>query len=295
MYDKKSEKSRVGGIGMSASQEQIKCGPYTLDTSKKTIVMGILNATPDSFSDGGKFNQVEMAVEHAKEMVANGADIIDIGGESTRPGFAAASLEEELERVIPVIKAISAQVRVPISIDTYKAEVAKQAIEAGAHIINDVWGAKADENMGRVAADYGVPIVLMHNRHDRNYKVFMRDVINDLYDSIAIVKAAGVKDENIILDPGIGFARDYQENMLTMQNLDTFVRLGYPVLLGTSRKSMIGQALDLPVHERMEGTGATICYGIQKGCHMIRVHDVKEMSRMAKMMDALIGKGETLG
>ena len=204
-------------------------------------------------------------------------------------------MEEELGRVIPIIRAIAEHVEVPISIDTYKAEVAKQAIEAGAHIINDVWGAKADENMGRVAADYDVPIVLMHNRHNRDYKVFMRDVINDLYESIAIVKNAGVKDERIIVDPGIGFARDYQENLLTMQNLDTFVKLGYPVLLGTSRKTMIGQALDLPVHERMEGTGATICYGIQKGCHIIRVHDVKEMSRMAKMMDALMGKGETIG
>ncbi|MEH7086362.1 dihydropteroate synthase [Neobacillus drentensis] len=280
---------------MKTSQELIQCGPYTLDSSKKTIIMGILNATPDSFSDGGKFNKVEMAVQRAKEMVANGADIIDIGGESTRPGFAAVPAEEELERVIPVIKAISEQVQVPISIDTYKAEVAKQAIEAGAHIINDVWGAKADEKMGQVAAEYGVPIVLMHNRQDRNYKVFMRDVINDLYESIAIVKKAGVKDEQIILDPGIGFARDYKENLLTMQNLDTFVSLGYPVLLGTSRKSMIGQALDLPIHERMEGTGATICFGIQKGCHIVRVHDVKEMSRMAKMMDALMGKGETIG
>lgn len=280
---------------MRTSQEQIQCGPYTLDSSKKTIIMGILNATPDSFSDGGKFNNVEIAVERAKEMVANGADIIDIGGESTRPGFAAVPEEEELKRVIPVIKAISEQVQVPISIDTYKAVVAKQAIEAGAHLINDVWGAKADEKMGQVAAAYGVPIVLMHNRHDRDYKVFMRDVINDLYESIAIVKKAGVKDEQIILDPGIGFARNYQENLLTMQNLDTFVKLGYPVLLGTSRKSMIGQALDLPVHERLEGTGATICYGIQKGCQIIRVHDVKEMSRMAKMMDVLMGKGEAIG
>jgi len=295
MYYKGSKKGWIGGKGMKTSQELIQCGPYTLDSSKKTIIMGILNATPDSFSDGGKFNQVEIAVTRAKEMVENGADIIDIGGESTRPGFAAVTAEEELERVIPIIRAISEQVQVPISIDTYKAEVAKQAIEAGAHIINDVWGAKADEKMGQVAADYGVPIVLMHNRQDRNYKVFMRDVINDLYESIAIVKKAGVKDEQIILDPGIGFARDYNENLLTMQNLDTFVNLGYPVLLGTSRKSMIGQALDLPVHERMEGTGATICFGIQKGCHIVRVHDVKEMSRMAKMMDALMRKGETIG
>ncbi|MDN3019966.1 dihydropteroate synthase [Paenibacillus sp. BSR1-1] len=280
---------------MSTAQEQIHCGPYTLDFRKKTIVMGILNATPDSFSDGGKFNQIEHAVRHAKEMAANGADIIDIGGESTRPGFAAVSAEEELERVIPVIKAISENVQIPISIDTYKAEVAKQAIEAGAHIINDIWGAKADDQMAEVAAQYDVPIVLMHNRHERNYSSFIRDVLNDLYESIAIVKKAGVKDEKIILDPGIGFARNYQENLLTMQNLDKFVMLGYPVLLGTSRKTMIGQALNLPVDQRMEGTGATICYGIQKGCQIIRIHDVKEMSRMAKMMDALMGKGEVIG
>jgi len=257
--------------------------------------MGILNATPDSFSDGGKFNQIERAIEHAIEMVANGADIIDIGGESTRPGFAAVSLEEELERVIPVIKAISEHVQIPISIDTYKAEVAKQAIEAGAHIINDVWGAKADKQMGKIAAEYNVPIILMHNRHDRNYQVFFRDVMNDLYESIAIVKKAGVRDENIILDPGIGFAKDYEENLLMMQSLDKLVMLGYPVLLGTSRKTMIGQALNLPVNERMEGTGATVCYGIQKGCQIIRIHDVKEMSRMAKMMDAMMGKGVVIG
>jgi len=280
---------------MKTVQEEIQCGPYTLDFTKKTIVMGILNATPDSFSDGGKYNRIENAIEHAKEMVTNGADIIDIGGESTRPGFAAVSLEEELDRVIPVIKAISGHVQIPISIDTYKAEVAKQAIEAGAHIINDIWGAKADEHMGKVASDYNVPIILMHNRHERNYQLFHRDVINDLYESIAIVKKAGVKDENIILDPGIGFAKDFQENLLMMQNLDKLVMLGYPVLLGTSRKTMIGQALNLPVDERMEGTGATVCYGIQKGCQIIRIHDVKEMSRMAKMMDAMMGKGVVIG
>ncbi|WHY86420.1 dihydropteroate synthase [Neobacillus novalis] len=280
---------------MKSAQEQIQCGPYTLDFTKKTIVMGILNATPDSFSDGGEYNQIETAVMRAKEMAANGADIIDIGGESTRPGFAAVSSDEELERVIPIIKAIARHVQIPISIDTYKAEVAKQAIEAGAHIINDIWGAKADEKMGSVAAEYNVPIILMHNRQNRNYRVFIRDVINDLYESIAIVKKAGVIDENIILDPGIGFAKDHQENLLMMQNLDKLVMLGYPVLLGTSRKSMVGQALNLPVEERMEGTGATVCYGIQKGCQIIRIHDVKEMSRMAKMMDAMMGKGEIIG
>jgi dihydropteroate synthase len=273
----------------------IKCGPYDLDFNKKTYIMGILNATPDSFSDGGKYNNIEQAVERAKIMVENGADIIDIGGESTRPGYTVISEDEEIDRVVPVIEAISKHVSVPISIDTYKAKVAERAIEAGAHIINDIWGAKADDKMASVAAKYNVPIVLMHNRQERNYSFFIRDVVNDLYESINIVKQAGVRDDQIILDPGIGFAKDLNENILMMQNLDTLTALGYPVLLGTSKKSMIGQALNLPVEERMEGTGATVCYGIQKGCQIIRIHDVKEMSRMAKMMDILIGKGVSHG
>lgn len=293
MYDKRNNCRQWRKSSVKESRNQtIQCGPYTLDYGKKTIVMGILNVTPDSFSDGGKFNMMDKAVEHAKEMVENGADIIDIGGESTRPGFVALSLEEELERVIPVIKAITENVDVPISVDTYKAEVARQALEAGAHIINDIWGAKADDEMARVAVEYDAPIILMHNRHDRNYQHFVRDVINDLFESIMLVKKAGVKDRQIILDPGIGFAKDYHENMTMMQNLEKLTAIGYPVLLGTSRKSIIGHALNLPVSERMEGTGSTICYGIQKGCQMIRIHDVKEMSRMAKMMDALMGKGE---
>ncbi|MFS0774424.1 dihydropteroate synthase [Neobacillus sp. 3P2-tot-E-2] len=273
----------------------IKCGPYQLDFGKKTYIMGILNATPDSFSDGGKYNNMEHAIKHAQEMVENGADIIDIGGESTRPGYTVISEDEEIERVVPVIEAISKHVSVPISIDTYKAKVAQRAIEAGAHIINDIWGAKADDKMAAVAAEYNVPIILMHNRHDRNYSFFIRDVLNDLYESINIVKQAGVRDDQIILDPGIGFAKDLTENILMMQNLDTLTALGYPVLLGTSKKSMIGQALNLPVEERMEGTGATVCFGIQKGCQIIRIHDVKEMSRMAKMMDILMEKGVSYG
>jgi len=253
--------------------------------------MGILNITPDSFSDGGKYNHLDQAVERALQMVQDGADIIDIGGESTRPGFFKVSAEEEIKRVVPIIKAVSEAVNVPISIDTYKSEVAKQAINAGAHIINDIWGAKADKNMPQVAADLQVPIVLMHNRSNQDYSVFYRDVVNDLYESISLVKRAGVKDENIILDPGIGFAKDLTYNLEMMRDLDKLVSLGYPVLLGTSRKSMIGGVLDLPVDERMEGTGATVCYGIQKGCHIMRIHDVKEMARMAKMMDALVSKG----
>ncbi|PGE94079.1 dihydropteroate synthase [Bacillus pseudomycoides] len=269
----------------------LRCGEYTLDLNTKTLIMGILNVTPDSFSDGGNYDEMNAAVSHAREMVSNGADIIDIGGESTRPGFAKVSVEEELGRVIPMIQAVSKEVKVPISIDTYKAEVAKQAIEAGAHIINDIWGAKAEPKIAEVAAHYNVPIILMHNRDNTNYRNLIADMIADLYESVKIAKGAGVPDENIVLDPGIGFAKTPEQNLEAMRNLEKLHVLGYPVLLATSRKSFIGHVLDLPVEERVEGTGASICLGIDKGCEMIRVHDVKEMARMAKMMDAMIGKG----
>ncbi|MGG0277617.1 dihydropteroate synthase [Bacillus rhizoplanae] len=267
---------------------EIQCGEYALNLNEKTFIMGILNVTPDSFSDGGNYNEVEAAVRHAKEMVIDGAHIIDIGGESTRPGFAKVSAEEELQRVLPMIRAVSQVVDVPISIDTYKAEVAKQAIEAGAHIINDIWGAKAEPEIAKVAAHYDVPIILMHNRDNTNYRNLMPDMIADLYESVTIAKRAGVRDENIILDPGIGFAKTFEQNLEVMRNLEQLKLLGYPILLGTSRKSFIGHTLDLPVEERLEGTGATVCLGIQKGCEIVRVHDVKEMSRMAKMMDAML-------
>lgn len=273
----------------------LHCGSKQLNLHEKTMIMGILNVTPDSFSDGGQFDQREKAVARVKEMVAQGADIIDIGGESTRPGHQPVSAEEEISRVIPVIKAIAAEVDVPISIDTYKASTAEAAIEAGASIINDVWGAKREPAIAQVAAVKNVPIVLMHNRENRQYTSFIEDALNDLQESIAIAKEAGVSRDQIILDPGIGFVKSQKQNIEMMRNLDRLVHLGYPVLLATSRKSMIGNILDLPASERMEGTGATICYGIQKGCHIVRVHDVKEMARMAKMMDALVGKGESIG
>ncbi|RFU62664.1 dihydropteroate synthase [Peribacillus glennii] len=273
----------------------IQCGPYTLNYGNKTLIMGILNVTPDSFSDGGKYDRIDTALKHAEQMVKDGADIIDIGGESTRPNHTAISLDEELERVLPVVEAISNNINVPISIDTYKAEVARQSVDAGAHIINDVWGAKADEKMAKAAGESGVPIILTHNRDNQSYSHFVRDVSIDLFESVALVRKEGVKEENIILDPGIGFAKNLALNLEMMKNLDKLVSLGFPVLLGTSRKSMIGDVLDLPAAERLEGTGATVCYGIQKGCQIVRVHDVKEIARMAKMMDALVGKGEYSG
>jgi dihydropteroate synthase len=260
------------------------------DFHKETIVMGILNVTPDSFSDGGRYDAVEAAVIHAKKMVADGAKIIDVGGESTRPGHAAVGLEEELARVIPVIQALSRELDVAISIDTYKAEVAEAAILAGAHIINDVWGAKREPAIAEVAARLGVPILLMHNRDNTDYTDFWPDVRKDLEESVQIAKDAGVPNHHIWLDPGIGFAKTTQQNILMMQHLQDVVDMGYPVLLGTSRKSTIGKVLNLPVNERLEGTAATVSFGIMHGCHMMRVHDVKEIVRTVRMMDVLTGK-----
>ncbi|KKB42782.1 dihydropteroate synthase [Bacillus thermotolerans] len=274
-----------------AKKVKVLAGPHTLDFTKKTYVMGILNATPDSFSDGGRFDRLEAAVAHAKEMTEAGADMIDIGGESTRPGYTAISAEEEIGRVVPVIQAVAEAADVPLSIDTYKAETASRAVEAGAHIINDIWGAKKDPEIAAVAAEKNVPIILTHNRENEEYESFLRDVLLDLYESIDICLKAGVKEDQIILDPGLGFVKDMDQHLLLIQNLDKLAALGFPVLLGVSRKRIIGHVLDLPVDERMEGTGAVCCYGIEKGTHIIRVHDVKPISRMAKMMDALVGKG----
>ncbi|SES24736.1 dihydropteroate synthase [Salisediminibacterium halotolerans] len=276
---------------MNEKRQVIAWGRYELDFSLSTAVMGILNITPDSFSDGGSYNTPEEVAERAKLLVRQGADILDIGGESTRPGAVPITAAEELRRVIPAVKAVRQAVDVPLSVDTYKAEVAKQALDAGADMINDVWGAKKDVDMAAVAAAYDVPIVLMHNRNDMDYVDLVEDVKNDLNESIEICLAHGVKKERIILDPGIGFAKTYEDNIHIMRRLEEFKALGYPLLLGTSRKSLISKTLDLPVDQRVEGTGATVCLGIEKGSDIIRVHDVLEMSRMAKMMDVMLGKG----
>ena len=266
-------------------------GETELDFRKETVIMGILNVTPDSFSDGGKYGRIDAALKRVGEMIRDGAKIIDIGGESTRPGHAPVSFEEELERTVPVIEAITKEFGCAVSIDTYKAGVAEAAIQAGAHIINDVWGAKREPEIADVAARYGVPIILMHNREKAEYEGrFMDEVLDDLKASVEIAEAAGVARENIWLDPGVGFAKNTTQNILVMQGLREISRMGYPVLLGTSRKSLIGNVLGLPVEERLEGTGATVCYGVENGCHIMRVHDVKEIARMAKMMDVLTGK-----
>lgn len=266
----------------------MKIGNKEFELGKRTYVMGILNVTPDSFSDGGKFNNIERAIAHAKEMVELGADIIDIGGESTRPNHTKVGEEEEIKRVIPIIEALSKEIDVPISIDTYKGRVAELAVKAGASLINDVWGFKRDENIAKVAAKYDVPCCLMHNRDEMNYVNLMEDILKDFQESIDIALKAGVKKENIILDPGIGFAKTLEQNLYVMNSLEVIQRLGYPVLLGTSRKSMIGKTLDLPVNERVEGTLATTVIGIMKGCDFIRVHDIKENKRTCLMTDAIV-------
>lgn len=274
------------------TRQVMKVKGWTLDFSKKTYIMGILNATPDSFSDGGKYNKKDKAVERAKQIVADGADIIDIGGESTRPGFKKVEAKEEISRVLPIIEGVKEAVDVPISIDTYKAETAHAALLAGAAMINDIWGAKKDPEMASVAAEHDVPIILMHNRDNMDYEDIMTDMLRDIEESINICHRAGVKDEQIIIDPGIGFAKTYEQNLEVMRRLEEFTTFGYPVLLGTSRKSMIAETLQLPVDERVEGTGATVSLGIERGCDIVRVHDVLEMSRTAKMMDAMLGKGK---
>ncbi|WP_042147438.1 dihydropteroate synthase [Paucisalibacillus sp. EB02] len=260
----------------------------TYDLSSRTHIMGILNVTPDSFSDGGHYTTIERAVEQAMKMEKQGADIIDIGGESTRPDHDPISVDEELARVVPVIKAVREAISIPISIDTYKAETARQAVIAGADIINDVWGAKKEPEIASVAAVYNVPIILMHNRTDENYTSIIEDMKRDLEESINIAVKAGVSRENIILDPGVGFAKSANDNLIVMNNLEKLVNMGYPFLLATSRKRFIGSVLDVPPAERDNGTGATTCLGIMKGAHMVRVHNVKVNVELARMMDAML-------
>jgi len=267
----------------------LKCRDLTLEIGNRTLIMGILNVTPDSFSDGGQYDTVDKAVRRAFEMVEEGADIVDIGGESTRPGAAVVSADEELRRVIPVIEAlIAAGLKVPISIDTYKAAVAARALEAGAHIINDIWGCKRDPQMASVAATWDCPIVLMHNRERPVYEHLIPEMLHDLRECVDIALAAGVKPERIILDPGIGFGKTYEHNLTVMNHLHHVAALGYPVLLGTSRKSMIRNTLQLPVDDVVEGTAATVALGIAQGCQIVRVHDVKAMKRVAVMTDAIV-------
>ncbi len=265
----------------------MQIGGKIFDTKNQTYIMGILNVTPDSFSDGGCFDNFDAALSHAQEMVREGADILDVGGESTRPGHVQISEEEEIERVVPVIEKLKQRFDVPISVDTYKSRVAEAAIKAGADLVNDIWGLKYDSQMAGVIARYQVPCCLMHNREKPEYQDLVPDVLQDLRECIHLAIAAGISKEQIILDPGIGFGKTYEMNLDMLRNLSALQNLGYPLLLGTSRKSVIGITLDLPTDQREEGTLVTTVLGVQNGYSFVRVHDVKANYRAVKMTEAI--------
>jgi len=271
----------------------IPCGPTTLELGHRTCVMGILNVTPDSFSDGGRYATSEPAIARALEMLAEGADILDVGGESTRPGSQPVDAEEELRRVVPVIRGIRAAApQAIISIDSYKAVVAEASLRAGANLINDVWGLLKDPELAGVAARYQAPTIVMHNQEGTHYGELIPDIIASLRQSIRVAAAAGLPPELVIIDPGIGFGKTAVQNLDVLRDMNDLRVLGRPVLLGTSRKSTIGKVLGgLPVEERLEGTAATVALGIAAGADIIRVHDVKYMKRVAQMTDAIVRPG----
>ncbi|MCL4534452.1 MAG: dihydropteroate synthase [Bacteroidetes bacterium] len=268
-----------------------RCGPLTFEWGRRTYVMGIVNVTPDSFSGDGLGADVDAALAQARRFVAEGADIVDVGGESTRPGHAPVSVEDELARAIPVVERLAADLPVPVSIDTAKAVVAAQALLAGAVMVNDIWGLRRDREMAGVVARAGVPVVLMHNQEGTAYRDLMGDVAATLQESIDLARGAGVAWENIIVDPGFGFGKTAEHNLEFMARLDELKVLGRPILLGPSRKSTIGRVLDLPVDQRLEGTAAMVALGIANGADIVRVHDVREMVRVCRMTDAVVRDG----
>ncbi len=266
----------------------MKIGKKEFDPAGHTYVMGILNVTPDSFSDGGKWNRKDRALAHVEKMLEEGADVIDIGGESTRPGYTLLPEEEEIARVVPVIEAVKASFDVPVSLDTYKPAVASAGIDAGADLINDIWGLKYDPRMAGIIAGSGLPCCLMHNRKNTDYLSFMEDVASDLKESLELAAEAGIAGEKIILDPGVGFAKSYEQNLQVIHHLEELGNLGHPLLLGCSRKSVIGLTLDLPADNRLEGTLATTVLAAVKGCMFVRVHDVRENLRAIRMTEAVL-------
>ena len=268
----------------------MKIGNRIFDVDNHCYVMGILNVTPDSFSDGGKYNQLDAALQHTQEMIRDGADIIDVGGESTRPGHVVISEEEEIARVTPVIEAIKKNFDIPVSVDTYKGPVTLAALQAGADLVNDIWGFKHDEKVAEYTVTYGAACCLMHNRTEAVYDDFQKDFLDDLRECLAIAKRNGVADDKIMLDPGIGFGKTYEMNLEIINHMDIMQALNYPILLGTSRKSVIGLTLDLPADERVEGTLATTVIGVQRGASFVRVHDVKENARIIKMTEAILAR-----
>lgn len=265
----------------------MKIGNKEFEIGSHTYVMGILNVTPDSFSDGGNYDRLDRALFRVEEMQKEGMDILDIGGESTRPGYEKISEEEEIERILPVIEAVKKRFQIPISLDTYKKSVAEAGIKAGADLINDIWGLQYEKEMAVLLAKEKIPCVLMHNRKDMTYTDFLQDVLTDLQRSLAIADQAGILRSNIILDPGVGFAKTYEQNLQIIRDLEVLQELGCPLLLGSSRKSLIGLTLDLPADQRVEGTLVTTVYAVWKGCSFVRVHDIKENVRAIKMAEAL--------
>ena len=266
----------------------MRIGGRDFDLKAHTYVMGILNITPDSFSDGGRFNHMDDALFRVEEMIREGMEILDIGGESTRPGYTLLPWEEEVERVVPVLKAVKERFDIPISLDTYKSQVAEAGIKAGADLINDIWGLKYDSAMAEVICSAGIPCVLMHNRKEAAYQNFQGEVLQDLEESILLAHQAGISDDKIILDPGIGFGKTYEHNLILLKSMEKLLDLDYPVLLGSSRKSVIGLTLDLPASQRMEGTLVTTVLAVLKGCSFVRVHDIKENVRAVKMAEAIL-------
>ncbi len=256
---------------------------------ERTYIMGVINVTPDSFSGDGLGGDIEAAVRQGRRLVTEGADILDIGGESTRPAALPLPVGEELKRVIPVVERL-AELPVPLSIDTYKAEVARKALDAGASIVNDVWGLKRDPDLARLAAERGVPLIITSNQRDGQVEDILQAVLADLKRGIQAALEAGVTRENIIIDPGFGFGKTLEQNLELLRRLDELKSLGCPILLGTSRKSMIGLVLGLPPDQRGEGTAATLAIGIARGADIVRVHDVREMARVCKMSDAVVRK-----
>lgn len=266
----------------------MKIGNKVFDTDNEKYIMGILNVTPDSFSDGGRYNHLEAALNHAGQMIAQGASIIDVGGESTRPGFERICDEEEIARAVPVIEALKKNFDVPVSVDTYKSKVAEACLKAGADFVNDIWGFRFDKEMAFVVARYNVPCCLMHNRSEKTYGSFVEEVLADLRESVRIAREAGVRDGNILLDPGVGFGKDYAQNLTIIKSVERLRELGYPVLLGTSRKSVIGLTLDVSPENRCAGTVATTVYGALHGCSFFRVHDVLENRQALDMIQAIM-------
>lgn len=271
----------------------MRIGNREFDTKNHTYLMGILNITPDSFSDGGKYTRLDAALFRVEEMLNEGMDILDIGGESTRPGYTQISVEEECQRTAPVIEAVKKEFDVPVSLDTYKKEVARVGIKAGADLINDIWGLQYDSGMAKLIADSGAACCLMHNRKEASYTSFMEDMTADVAHILRTAKQAGIADEKIILDPGVGFGKTYEQNLTAIGRLKELQIFGYPLLLGTSRKSVIGLTLKVPVDERVIGTVVTGVFGIIQGCSFLRVHDIKAHAQAIKMAEAIMDMGKS--